>query len=65
MAEPNPTELIPDDGPDVTVHEFRFEGQRLRVAIRDGKPLFSLEDLCNILDLTPSEALEILKARWH
>lgn len=42
------------------IKTFFFEGQPVRVVIKDGEPFFIAEDICKILGLDIDEAIESL-----
>jgi prophage antirepressor-like protein len=37
------------------LHTFYFEGQKIRIAMKDGKPFFVLDNVCKALGTNPNE----------
>jgi hypothetical protein len=41
-----------------TLHTFYFEGQKIRIVMKDGSPWFVLDDVCKALQINPKEINE-------
>jgi hypothetical protein len=40
------------------LHTFYFEGQKIRIVMKDGRPWFVLDDVCKALQINPEEINE-------
>jgi prophage antirepressor-like protein len=40
------------------MHTFYFEGQKIRIVMKDGSPQFVLDDVCKALDINSDELNE-------
>lgn len=41
-----------------SMHTFYFEGQKIRIVMKNGKPWFVLDDICKTLGINPNELSE-------
>jgi DNA-binding Xre family transcriptional regulator len=41
-----------------SMHTFYFEGQKIRIVMKDGRPWFVLDDICKTLEINPNELSE-------
>jgi hypothetical protein len=40
------------------LHTFYFEGQKIRIVMKDGRPWFVLDDVCKVFKINPNELSE-------